>query len=181
MRKKRALRMLGILKYFGTEWILGFVSLLPNDVISCRVRRLAYVLRGFRIHAGALVYKNGLLLGKIEVGTRTSIANNTTLSSADSFVRIGKDVMIAPNCCLVAFNHGLLLGEIPMIRQQISSSPIVIEDNVWIGANCTIGSGVTIASGAVVAANSYVNRNVKENEIVGGVPAKTIRIRGSDK
>jgi acetyltransferase-like isoleucine patch superfamily enzyme len=52
-----------------------------------------------------------------------------------------------------------------------SRGPIVIGDDVWIGANCSILDGVTIGRGAVVAANSVVNSNVDEYAIVGGTPA----------
>ena len=54
---------------------------------------------------------------------------------------------------------------------------IVIEDDVWIGANCLITAGVRIGEGAVIAGGSVVTKDVKKNSIVGGVPAKLIKMR----
>jgi acetyltransferase-like isoleucine patch superfamily enzyme len=67
-----------------------------------------------------------------------------------------------------------------MIRQPLLEAPIVIEDDVWIGANCTITAGVTIRTGAIVAANSVVTRDVGVNEIVGGTPARLLKHRTND-
>lgn len=87
--------------------------------------------------------------------------------------------MIAPNCCLVAFDHGMDIGSIPMIQQPTIETPINIGNDVWIGANCTVTRGVRIGNGAIIAANSVVIRDVKDNEIVGGTPARHIRFRSS--
>lgn len=166
-------------RYLLREAVTAFVTLLPNDVLSCRLRRFVYNRLGMQIGQGALVYRNVLLLGRIRLGEGASISNNSALNGASAGIDIGRDVMIAPNCCLVAFNHGTTLGAGPMIRQPLVEAPIVIEDDVWIGANCTITAGVTIRSGAIVAANSVVTRDVGPNEIVGGTPARLIRHRST--
>jgi galactoside O-acetyltransferase len=127
-----------------------------------------------------LIYRHVLLLGRIEMGAGSSVSNNSCLNGASAGIRIGRDVMIAPNCCLVAFNHGTALNGTPMIRQALAEAAIVIEDDVWIGANCTITPGVTIHRGAIVAANSVVTRDVGPNEIVGGTPARFIKHRSPD-
>ncbi len=165
--------------YLLREAVTAFVALLPNDVLSCRLRRHVYNRLGMQIGQDALIYRNVLLLGRIRLGAGASISNNSVLNGAGVGIDIGRDVMIAPNCCLVAFNHGTALGAGPMIRQRLTEAPIVIEDDVWVGANCTITAGVTIRSGAIVAANSVVTHDVGANEIVGGAPARLIRNRSS--
>ena len=95
-----------------------------------------------------------------------------------SGVTIGSDVMIAPHCVLAAGNHDHTQLDQPMrSAPSISRGPIVIEDDVWIGAHCTITDGVTIGRGAVVGANSVVTRDVPAYAIVAGVPAKQIADR----
>lgn len=166
------------LGYFAREWLAGIVSLLPNDSVSCKIRRWTYLFLGVDVRKGVLIYRNVLLLGKIEIGQHSSISNNTSINGASAGVYIGENVMIAPGCCLVAFNHGTKVGVGPMIDQPLDENKIVIHDDVWIGANCTITSGVTIASGAVIAANSVVVRDVGAFEVIGGVPARLIKKRG---
>ena len=166
-----------LLRHLGREWLMAFLSSLPNDILSCRLRRGILMRLGFDIAPGALVYRHVLLLGRIQMGAGSSISNNCCLNGASAGIRIGCDVMIAPNCCIVAFNHGTVLNGVPMIRQLLVEASIVIEDDVWIGANCTVTAGVTIHQGAMVAANSVVTRDVGPNEIVGGTPARFIKHR----
>ncbi len=170
-------KLVGRVRYVLYEWVKALLASLPNDVLSCRIKRAALVLMGFDIAPGAVIYRHVLLLGRIAVGANSSISNNSCLNGATVGISIGSNVMIAPNCCLVAFNHGTTLNGVPMIQQPLVEAPIVIEDDVWIGANCTITAGVTIRSGAIVAANSVVTRDVGVNEIVGGTPARLIKHR----
>lgn|SRR5574344_8541 len=79
--------------------------------------------------------------------------------------------LIGHNCVMATLNHGFL----PEQRQNLTHKPIVLKKGVWIGANCTILGGVTIGENAIVAAGSVVNKDVPDNMIVGGVPAKVIK------
>jgi len=106
-----------------------------------------------------------------------SISNNCCLSRVTFFVKVGRSVMIAPNCCIVAFKHGAAANRTLMIYQPLVKAAIIIEDDVWLGANATITAGVTICSEAVIAANSEVTLDVAEFNIVGGVPARFIKHR----
>lgn len=170
-------RRLSKLRSVASDWLTALAALMPNDRLGCALRRRLYRGLGMRIAEGAVIYRNVLLLGQIELGEGSSLSNNCCINGADAGVRIGRDVMIAPNCCLVAFDHGRALNGTPMIRQPLVQAPIVIEDDVWIGANCTITAGVTIRTGAIVAANSVVTHDVGPYEIVGGTPARFIKHR----
>ncbi len=173
-------RYLDFFRYLLREWLMAFAAVLPNDIWSCRLRRRLYKAMGMDMAPGVLVYRNVLLLGRVSLGEGSSVSNNSVLSGGQAGIHIGRHVMIAPNCCLVGFNHGTALGAGPIALQPLVEALIRIEDDVWIGANSTITAGVTIHSGAIVAANAVVTRDVGPNEIVGGTPAKLIRLRTPD-
>ncbi|MFX3616077.1 MAG: sugar O-acetyltransferase [Sporolactobacillus sp.] len=111
-------------------------------------------------------------------GSRTTVGNkvyanfNLTLVD-DGTVQIGNYVMFGPNVTLATANHPL---EPKLRRQQLQfNKPIVIKDNVWIGANAVILSGVTIGENSVIGAGSVVTHSVPANRVAVGVPARIIR------
>ena len=113
----------------------------------------------------------------IVIGKFTQINPFTVIYGANG-VYIGDNVIIAPHCTIASGNHNYKQLEQPMrFAYHITEGPIIIEDNVWIGANCTITDGVKIGTEAVVAANSVVTHDVAPYDIVGGVPAKVIGSR----
>ena len=120
--------------------------------------------------------------GDIEMGEHCYINAHSTLYSGNG-IRMGNYVLIAPGCVLAPTNHSYQSRERP-IRQQgfmPSKGGIVIEDDVWVGANCTILDGATIRRGAIVAAGSVVNSEIGAFQIWGGAPAEYIRERPDDK
>jgi len=101
--------------------------------------------------------------------------NPFTVIYGGSGVHIGDNVMIAPHCMIAAGDHDFRQIEKPIrFAGNLSKGPIVIEDNVWIGANCTITDGVRIGRDAVVGAGSVVTHDVAPYDIVAGVPARVI-------
>jgi acetyltransferase-like isoleucine patch superfamily enzyme len=80
-------------------------------------------------------------------------------------------VLIGPKVNLITENHPLD----PADRRGMQYKPILIKRNAWIGAGATILPGVTIGENAIVAAGAVVSKNVPDNTVVGGVPAKEIR------
>ena len=113
--------------------------------------------------------------GNVRVGVRSYIGAYSVIG-CNSEVRIGKDVMIAQAVSIRDSSHGLAVGT-PMIDQPIFSSPVTIDDNVWICHAAQILPGVNVGSGAVVAAGAVVTADVPQNAVVGGVPARVLRYR----
>ena len=92
-------------------------------------------------------------------------------------IQIGDYVSIAADCYIIDSNHGISRGA--RIQEQVSTvkGPVIIGDDVWLGAGVKVLSGVTIGKGAVIGAQSVVNRDIPEYAIAVGVPAKVIGYR----
>ena len=111
-----------------------------------------------------------------DCGVNLHIGKNVFFNSGCRFqdqggIYIGDNTMIGHNVVLATINHDLN----PANRGTNLPKPIHIGRNVWIGANATVLPGVTIGDNAVVAAGAVVTKNVPENTVVGGVPAKVLR------
>ena len=111
-----------------------------------------------------------------DCGKNIIVGKNVFINACCKFqdqggIVIGNGVLIGHNVTLATLNH----DERPDFRQNIYPKPIKIGDNVWIGSNATILQGVTIGNGAIIGANAVVTKDVPENTIVAGVPAKIIR------
>lgn len=150
---------------------------MPNTYFFCKARTKFYRNLGCKIKENVSIAPNVRITGHLEMGINSSVAHNCTLSGRKAGIFIGDNVMIAPNCVFVAFDHSFDNLEIPMINQGVIEKPIIIEDDVWIAANCTITKGVKIGKGSIIAANSVVTKDVEDYSIYGGVPAKYIRSR----
>ena len=111
-----------------------------------------------------------------DCGKNIKVGKNVFINACCKFqdqggIEIGNGVLIGHNVTLATLNH----DERPQFRQNIYPKPIKIGDNVWIGSNATILQGVTIGNGAIIGANAVVTKDVPENAIVAGIPAKIIR------
>ncbi len=106
----------------------------------------------------------------ITIGKRVFINSGCRFQDQGG-ITIGDDALIGHNVVLATLNHEIE----PDKRKDMIPAPIILERNVWIGSNATILSGVTIGENAIVAAGSVVTRDVPENTIVGGVPARTLK------
>jgi len=109
-----------------------------------------------------------------------SIGSNSTVNAYSMIVgpvTIGEGVRIGPHTVIVAAQHNFDDIHIPIYQQGITQKGIIIGNNVWIGANVTILDGVRIKDGVIIAAGAVVTKNIEQNRIVGGVPARTIKER----
>jgi acetyltransferase-like isoleucine patch superfamily enzyme len=154
-----------------------FVSSLPNQGPFPGLRIWYWRKRGYRFSNKCFLARNVFFQGNVSIGDGSSISDNCSFNGCTAGIFIGKKVMIAPNCVVVAFSHGFKDLTTPMIDQPFEEAPVIIGDDVWIAANCTITKGVHLGKGCIVGANSVVTDNVEPYVIVGGVPAKIIGSR----
>ena len=90
-------------------------------------------------------------------------------------IEIGADCLLASGCKFIDHDHGTSTREMPMNQQTTGAeAEIVLEDDVWLGANVVVLKGVRIGRGAIVAAGAVVTRSVPGFEIWGGVPARRL-------
>jgi acetyltransferase-like isoleucine patch superfamily enzyme len=117
--------------------------------------------------------------GDVIIGEGSFINSGTVIYSGNG-VTIGKGVLIAANCTLAPTNHSFDDLTRPIIAQgfQPSRGGILIEDDVWIGANTVVLDGAIIRTGVVVAAGSVVRGELFPHGVYGGSPIRRIRERG---
>ena len=106
----------------------------------------------------------------IHIGTHVFINMGCKFQDQGGIL-IADGALIGHNVVLATLNHAMS----PDDRGTMIPKPIHIGRNVWIGSNATVLPGVTIGDGAIIAAGAVVTKDVPENTIVGGVPAKIIR------
>ena len=111
-------------------------------------------------------------VGDVTIGDHTRIGIHCTVIGP---VCIGSNVNLAQGITVTALNHNFEDTTKRIDEQGISTKPVVIGDDVWIGANAVILPGVTIGQHVVVAAGAVVTKDVPDNCVVGGVPAKEIK------
>ena len=97
--------------------------------------------------------------------------------SAFQHVSIGRECVIADRVMLIDFDHGMVEVDRPVRLQGIYKRDVRVGNNVWIGYGACILRGVTVGDNAVIGTNAVVTRDVPHNAVVGGVPARVIRMR----
>lgn len=116
-------------------------------------------------------------IGKgITIGNNTGINANAYLAGQGG-IRIGNHVIIGPGCKIFSENHVFSDLNIIIKNQGVSRKEVVIGDDCWIGAGVTILSGVNIESGCIIAAGAVITKSFPSNCIIGGIPAKIIKMR----
>ena len=111
-------------------------------------------------------------VGDVIIGDHTRIGLHNTIIGP---VTIGDHVNLAQGITVTALNHNFADTDKRIDEQGVSTSPVVIEDDIWIGANAVVLPGVTIGHHSVVAAGAVVTKDVPPHSLVAGVPAKIIK------
>jgi acetyltransferase-like isoleucine patch superfamily enzyme len=114
--------------------------------------------------------------GVVEIGEKTVLGQECTISAYQR-VRIGEQCVIADRAMFIDFDHGVVDVERPIRQQGIYKRDVIVGSNVWIGYNACLLRGVRVGDNAIIGSNSVVTKDVPANAVVGGVPAKVIRMR----
>ncbi|MGH2907183.1 MAG: acyltransferase [Solirubrobacterales bacterium] len=114
--------------------------------------------------------------GFIRIGSKSVLGEEITFSTYEE-ISIGRECVIADRAMFIDFDHKIEDVEQAIRKQGVYSKPVRVGNNVWIGYGACILRGVTIGDGAVIGTNAVVTKDVPPNAIVGGVPAKIIRMR----
>ncbi len=118
--------------------------------------------------------------GFVEIGAKTVMGQECTIS-AYQHVRIGEQCVIADRAMFIDFDHSVAHVERPVRNQGIYMRDVNVGSNVWVGYNACVLRGVSVGDNSVIGANAVVVDDVPANAVVGGVPAKVIRMREAPK
>lgn len=154
---------------FATKKLLTEMNNSPNPA---KIRSLLSQITNTEIDESVTVFTPL----HINYGKHTKIGKNVFINFDCVFLDLGgitieDNVLIAPNVKLLSEGHPVS----PENRHSLTVGHIYIKKNAWIGAGATILQGVTIGENAIVAAGSVVSKDVPDNTIVGGIPAKIIK------
>ena len=119
----------------------------------------------------------------IYVGNNVFFGGRMTVLTTRAKLIINDNVMFGPNVTIITGDHRIDIKDKPMVfvtdaeKLPENDKDVMIEEDVWVGANVTILKGVKIGKGSVIAAGSVVTKDVPDYAIVGGVPAKILKMR----
>jgi acetyltransferase-like isoleucine patch superfamily enzyme len=114
--------------------------------------------------------------GEVQIGAKTVIGQECTIS-AYQHVEIGRECIVADRVMLIDFDHGVVDVERPIRAQGIYKRPVRVGHNVWIGYGACLLRGVTVGDNAIIGTSAVVAHDVPDNAVVGGVPARLLRMR----
>ena len=160
------------------EFLMNVVFSLPRYRLFIFFKKVLLLVMGAKIGRGVVIYPGVW----ITPGRNLVIKNYVDLAkdvliTTNGGVEIGERTLIGYRTQILSSDHTIPpIGE-PFPISGDNHKKIIIGKDVWIGANCLITAGVTIGNGAVIAGGSVVTKDVQENVIVGGVPAKIIKSR----
>ena len=137
----------------------------PDAVV--RLGRWSWIGHGSKIRAHE---------GEVSIGAKTVMGQECTIS-AFQHVSIGRECIVADRVMLIDFDHGVVEQERPIRLQGIYKRDVAVGHNCWIGYGACILRGTTIGDNAIVGTSTVVTKDVPANAVVGGVPARVLRMR----
>lgn len=150
----------GSARFATSVTIVNFAGIAIGD--GCRIGRGCFLTAGN---------------GNLSLGNNVAVSPNVNIGADHGEVEIGDNAAIGPGTVIRAANHCFARRDVPIIAQGHKRGKVIIEEDVWIGANCVITPDVRIGKGAIVGAGAVVTSDVAPYVIVGGVPARQIGSR----
>ena len=162
------------IRYEIIMWYQHWISFVPGK-IGCFLRNL---LLPYKNGSNVLIW-DGIHIdspSKLTLGNNISINRGCTINAAGN-ITILDNVLIGPGVVIYSQNHCYTNLDININQQGYLTTPVIIKENVWIGARAIILPGVTIEANSIIGAGSVVTKNVPLNSICVGNPAKLISKR----
>ena len=160
-------RYRGRLQTDGLCFICPDVKLEIGREAVLRVGRWAWIGHGCKIRAHE---------GEVAIGAKTVIGQDCTIS-AYQHVSIGRECILADRVMLIDFDHGVVETERPIRLQGIYKRDVRVGSNCWIGYGACILRGATVGDNAIIGTSSVVTKDVPDNAVVAGAPARLLRMR----
>ena len=164
---RHKLRWRGQLKTDGPCFIGRGVTIEIGQGAVVSLGRWAWVGDGSKLRCHA---------GRIEIGAKTVVGQETTFSAYES-ISLGRECIVADRSMFIDFDHAVMQIESPIRQQGLYSRPVRIGHNVWVGYGACFLRGTTTGDNAIVGTYAVVTRDVEPNAVVGGVPARVLRMR----
>ncbi|HEV3034703.1 MAG TPA: acyltransferase [Solirubrobacteraceae bacterium] len=161
------LRYRGRLQTDGICFICPRVKLEIGRNATLRIGRWAWIGHASKIRVHE---------GEVSVGAKTVIGQECTIS-AFQHVSIGRECIIADRVMLIDFDHGVTEVERPIRVQGIYKRDVRVGHNVWIGYGACILRGVSVGDNSIIGTSSVVTKQVPDNAVIAGSPARVIRMR----
>jgi acetyltransferase-like isoleucine patch superfamily enzyme len=159
------------LKTDGICFICPQVQLEIGRDATLHIGRWAWIGHGSKIRVHE---------GEVSIGAKTVIGQECTIS-AYKHVSIGRECIIADRVMLIDFDHGVVDVDRSIRQQGIYKRDVRVGHNVWIGYGACVLRGVSIGANSIVGTSAVVTKEVPENAVVAGVPARTIRMRDAPR
>lgn len=135
---------------------------------------------GVTIGDRVIISRNCVIQGKtgpVAIGSKTDIGCNTIITSGGG-ISIGNSVLIAGNCYIGGGRYICDRLDVPMMEQGVyTKGPVIIGDDVWLGAGSIVLDGVKIGKGCIVGAGAVVTKDLPDYAVAVGVPAKILKMR----
>jgi acetyltransferase-like isoleucine patch superfamily enzyme len=165
------LRYRSRLKIDGICFICPKVHLEIGPNAELRIGRWAWIGHGSKIRAHE---------GSVSIGAKTVMGQECTIS-AYQHVSIGRECIVADRVMLIDFDHGAVEVDRPIRLQGIYKRDVRVGNNVWIGYGACVLRGVRVGDNSIIGTSSVVTKDVPENAVVAGAPARTIRMRDAPR
>ncbi len=114
--------------------------------------------------------------GEVEIGAKTVIGEEVTFSAYEQ-ITLGRESVIADRTMFIDFDHCVMEVERPIRQQGIYTKPVRVGHNAWLGYGASILRGVTMGDNCIVGTYAVVTKDIPDNSVVAGIPAKVIRTR----